>query len=79
MKNAITISFKHQIYKLNQEHILNFQLKSPYLFPYDFNHLFQYVSLSNLKVNKITTVLYHCLQQLRVDNQKPQIKLQTNE
>lgn len=78
MKNAITISFKHLIHKLNQKHI-NFQLTPPYLLPYDFDHLLQYVPLSNLKVHIITTVLYHCLQKLGIDNQKPQIKFQTNE
>jgi len=78
MKKAITISFKHQIQKLNQEHILSFPLK-PYLLPDDFDHLLQYVPLSNLKVHKITAVLYHCLQQLGVDSQKQQMKLQTNE
>lgn len=79
MKNATTISCKQLIHKLNQKHVLNFQLKPPYLLPYDFDHLLQYVPLSNLKVHIITTVLYHCLQKLGIDNQKPQIKFQINE
>lgn len=50
---------------IKTECIWSFQLPPPYLLPYYFDHLLQYVPVSNLKVHIITTVLHHCLQKLR--------------
>ena len=55
----------------------NFHLTPPYLLPHNFDHLIKYIPLSNMKMDRITTVLHQSLQKLEskhaeIINQNPQ-------